>query len=545
MEIAEIRDLDGPNLFMRRPAIKLEVDAGSERPEVAKAFATAFAVGESSDDRERVPVGIDRLAVLLTEVLNALHDRVGVDRPQVETRRMETPYHVAAAFSWTHRPFAMDLAQATFDIVSGSLEDLDVRIAGLGALAAQEPSAEDRPAMLADADRRVPVIGITGTNGKTTTTRLIAAILMESGRRVGWTSSSGVVVQGETVLEGDFTGPAGAARVFEEPDLDVAVLETARGGILLRGLGYQSNDVSVVTNVSADHLGLQGVHTVEELARVKRVVAEVTKSDGFAVLNAGDPLALAMREGLQARPFLIARDHNNPAVLAHIEVGGWALWAETGLVHFSHDGKRDVLTDLNDIPITLGGKAVHMLENALCAAAATLALGLDLDEVRTGLAKFRNEVGQNRGRLNVFEVEGVTVVVDFAHNAAGLNHLLDVGRGLAGSQGRLIAVIGSAGDRPDDGLTELGRLAGERADVVIAKDTVKYLRGRASGDILRLMLDGAAQANHQNVLTDPTEIDAFERSMALAAAGDAVVIMCIEDIDRILDHLTDAGTPVS
>ncbi|MBA2468000.1 MAG: Mur ligase [Chloroflexia bacterium] len=544
MEIAEIRDLDGPNLFMRRPAIKLELDAGSERPEVAEDFATAFATGESSDDRERVPVGIDRLEVLLTEVVNALHDRVGANRPQVEARRMETPHHVAVAFSWTHRRFAMEIAQVAFDIVSASADDLG-ELARLRALAKEDPSLEDRPAMLADADRRVPIIAITGTNGKTTTTRLISAILMESGRRVGWTSSSGVVVQGETVLDGDFTGPAGAARVFEEPDLDVAVLETARGGILLRGLGYESNDVSVVTNVSADHLGLQGVHTVEELARVKRVVAEVTGPDGFAVLNAGDPLVLAMREGLQARPFLIARDHRNPAVHEHVEAEGWALWVDTGLVHFSHDGERDILTDLKDIPITLGGKAVHMLENALCAAAATLALGLSLDEVRTGLAKFRNEVGQNRGRLNVFEVDGVTVVVDFAHNAAGLNHLLDVGRGLAASGGRLIAVIGSAGDRPDDGLTELGRLAGERADVVIAKDTVKYLRGRASGDILRLMLDGAAQANHDNVLTDPNEFVAFERSMALAAAGDAVVIMCIEDIDRILDQLTDAGMPLS
>jgi len=545
MQLAEIRDLDGPNLFMPLPAIKLEVDAGNDWPKVAEAYAAAFAAGDAAVDPSTTSVSIDRLAILLAEVIGALHERAGVDPPQIEIRRMETPNHLAVAFSWTHRSFARQLAALAYDIVAGAVSSLEEKLATLKTLGEQPPLGDEQPALLRDADRHVPVIGITGTNGKTTTTRLIAAILMESGKRVGWTSSAGVVIQGETVLEGDYTGPAGAARVFQESGLDVAVLETARGGILLRGLGYESNDVSVVTNVSADHLGLQGVHTVEELARVKRVVMSVTKPDGFAVLNANDPLVLAMREGLAARPFLISKDADNAAVATHVASGGWALSVEDGLVQFSHEGAREVLTDLANIPIALGGKAPHMLENALCAAAATIALGLDPDQVRTGLAKFRNEVGQNRGRLNVFDIGGITVVVDFAHNAAGLTYLLRVGHGFAGSGGSLIAVVGSAGDRSDDALIELGTLAGAEADVVVVKDTVKYLRGRASGDIPQLILNGTSAAGHTNVFTEPNEFAAFERSMSLAKPGDAVVIMCIEDIDRIIDRLSAAGSPAS
>jgi cyanophycin synthetase len=354
-----------------------------------------------------------------------------------------------------------------------------------------------------------------------------------------------VVVQGTTVLEGDFTGPAGAARIFDEPEIDEAVLETARGGILFRGLGYESNDVSVVTNVSADHLGVQGVYTVEELARVKQVVAAVTKPEGFVVLNASDPLVMGMVHAIRGRPFLISRDGDQPEFIDHRAAGGWALWVDRGLIRFAHDGVEEGVSDLNDVPITFGGKALHMVENALCAAAAALASGVDIDNVRNGLAKFRNQADQNRGRLNVFEINGATVVVDFAHNAAGLTHLLMLGRGFTFEGGRLIAAIGTAGDRSDDAIIELGALAGEQADVVIAKDTVKYLRGRASGEIPALIRSGTQRANQANVKTAPNEHAAFELGLGLLKPGDTLVIMSIENLDQILNTLSEQGTAIS
>jgi cyanophycin synthetase len=545
MEIAEIRDLDGPNLFLLEPALKLEVDLKSDRPTVAEAAATAFVTGQGTPEAGAVAVSPERAVTLLREVINALHERVDLPHPRIAVREMETPHHVTVAFAWSRRRLAKQIARAAFAIVSGERTDLDEVVAEIQSTAAAEPTADDAPDVLRDAHRKVPVIGITGTNGKTTTTRLIAWILINAGKRVGWTSSSGVLIQGEEVLQGDFTGPAGAARVFEEPDLDVAVLETARGGILLRGLGYESNDVSVVTNISGDHLGLHGVHTVDELARVKRVVAQVTREEGFVVLNADDERVLAMREGLRGRPFLVTRQAHHPEVDMHRAAGGWALWISSGQIHFSHDGSDEVLTTIDDIPMTLGGRAVHMLENALCAAAATLAIGLSIDQVREGLASFRNQTGQNRGRLNVFRLNDATFIVDFAHNPAGLRHLLNLGCSMVEGDGRLIAAIGSAGDRPDETLAELGAIAAADADIILVKDTIKYLRGRETGDIVRLVLSGIPPECKAEVSTTPSEFAAFERALDLAGPGDTVAIMCIEDIDKIIGHLESVATQIS
>lgn len=545
MEIIEIRDLDGPNLFLLQPAIKLEIAAGVDGPVAAEQATQAFLLNEPPLTPTVVPVSTYRLFSLLTETVNVIHDRIGEPRPDITTRLMESPGHVVIAFGWRHRTLGMGIARTAFDLVSGQPIDLDAALQSLETIAGASTDPDLEPELMRDSERRIPIVGITGTNGKTTTTRLLSSILMHSGKRVAWTSSAGVVVQGEVVLPGDYTGPAGAARVFEEPDLDVGVLETARGGILLRGLGYESNDVSIVTNVSADHLGLQGVHTVQELARVKMVVPAVTKPDGMVVLNACDDLVLAMRDEVRAPVFLISRVPDHPAVLAHREAGGWALWVDHGQVHFSHGGTDEVLTSLNEIPITFGGKALHMLENALCGAAGALALGLGVDQVAHGLASFRNEVGQNRGRLNVFDVNGVTVIVDFAHNTAGLKHLLNLGRAMVQENGRLLAVIGSAGDRPDDALKELGQIAATSADLVIGKDTVKYLRGRETGEIPALITAGAREAGLADLEILPREFSAYRAALDRAAKGDAIAIMCIEDIDDILNDLAEIGTSVS
>lgn len=548
MKIVEIRVLDGPNTFMLRPAIKLEIDTDGDEIRVEEQRALNVVLGASRGSTESTSViGVDRerLVTLMAELIHVLHDRVGVARPEVISRSMEETDHLAIAFSWTHRRLGEAVAQSAIDILTADSIDIAGRVAELVKIRESDSEADDSPEMHQDDERSIPVIGITGTNGKTTTTRLIASILMQAGRTVGWTSSSGVFIQKELVLEGDFTGPAGAARVFEDPAVDVAVLETARGGILLRGLGYESNDVSVVTNVSPDHLGLHGVHTVEGLAEVKRVVPAVTRKDGFAVLNADDPLVIAMADHILARPFLVTRRSDHPAVRDHAAAGGWTLQVRDGQVIWSHDGTEDMLSALSDIPITFGGRASHMVENALCGAGACLAIGLDTDQVRSGLASFRNRSDQNRGRLNVYDVDGTVVIVDFAHNELGLTHLLTFGRSFVEGEGRLISVIGTAGDRGDEVFKALGRIAGANSDLVIMKDTIKYLRGRETGESLALIASGLEETTPCEHFMSESELAGFELALDKAGPGDVVAVMCIEDYETILPQLESIGTAIS
>lgn len=537
MNAVELRTLDGPNLFMLRPAIKLEIQAGSD-----ETVTLSDPLAERFSSELRVATGPVEIAQLTGGVIAAIGIEVGMPIGTIMVREMEEPGHVVAAYSWDRRNAAKAVGHLAWKLVAGEGVDVDAELDEIRRLLAEPADDEDRPEMITDAERRIPTIGVTGTNGKTTTTRLIASILRNAGNRVAWTSSAGVVVDGEMVLPGDYTGPAGAQRVFEEPGIDYAVLETARGGILLRGLGYEHSDVSVVTNISADHMGLHGVHSLEELTAVKAVVARATKSNGRVVLNADDPRVLGMREVISARPFLFSRQPEQPAVRDHVAAGGWAIIARDGEMAWIHDGQETKVIALADVPMTFGGRAQHMVENALAAAGACLALGLSVDQVRDGLARFRNRADQNRGRLNVYRLGDAVVVIDFAHNEAGLAHLLTFARSFCANGGRVISVVGTAGDRDDDALIGIARIAGEQSDGVVIKDTTKYLRGREAGEMPAIMRPLVGDA----LLGDADgEWEGFQKGLDLVGPGDALAVMCIEESDRILAWLDDNAETLS
>ncbi len=537
MQAVELRTLDGPNLFMLKPAIKIEISAkpDSRVAEQAGPFRRDGANGPSA-------AGPRAVAHALRDVLLALHERSGMDPGEIVVRDLEEQGHVAVAFAWSRRGASKALGHVAWQIVSSEAVNIDEAITDIEKLLGAPAAIEDVPEMFPDRERHIPVIDITGTNGKTTTTRLVSSILRQAGKRVGWTSSSGVMIDGDVVLEGDYTGPSGARRVFDEPGLDAAVLETARGGILLRGLGYEHNEVSVMTNISADHMGMHGVHSLEVLTEVKAVVARVTNADGYAVLNADDPRVLAVRNVATAQPFLFSRISDNANVEEHIRAGGWALRADDGHITWHHHGKSEFVTTLDDVPITFGGRAEHMVENALAAAAACLAIGLTVDEVRKGLNVFRNRPQDNKGRLNVFDKDGATVVVDFAHNEAGLGYLLKFARSFCRDDSRLVVVVGTAGDRDDNAIEAIGRVAADKADAVIIKDTAKYLRGREAGDMPNILRRAAGDRVCQEW---PNERSAFYAGLEQTRAGDTLAVMCIEDSEEILAYLEQHAKPLS
>ena len=540
MDLVELRDLDGPNIFLLEPAIKLEVATAEGEAFDLDAFARQLGIQGDITKTDRASADRSTVSAALVQATAHLHRLSGTAVPRVVVQPLETPGHLAVAFGWQHRRFAIQLARDVGDAIDGKHVDLDAVVTRLRSLR-ESVATDDRPLMIRDADRRLRSIAVTGTNGKTTTTRLIAHILRVAGLRVGWCSSSGVYIEGNEVLEGDYSGPSGARRVLLEPDLDAGVLETARGGILLRGVAYESNDVSVFTNVSADHLDLQGVRTVEGLARVKAVVVRVTKADGYAVLNADDPLVIGATGDIRASRFLFSQQTLNPHVNEHRSTGGRALLANDRAIILVQGDERRPFTELRDVPITYGGTARHMVENALAATAACLAFGISEEHVRAGLTSFANTPECNVGRLNVFKVDDVTVIVDYAHNEAGLMHLLAFARRYCGPSGRLISIIGTAGDRTEQSLREIGRIAATESDAVIVKGTERYQRGRALDDMIALYCEGIRLAGSKPLAIDRLEFPALLTALDLARGGDVIAIMAQEQIPEIIHHLRHLG----
>ncbi len=506
-ELLELRVLDGPNRFFIRPAMKVEfVD-----PEPGRAVAVAERAGAA---------------------VRELHEALDLRPPRLAFRRSVDDTRALVAFPWRRRTISQAIGAAASRIALGRSTKRH-EIAGLRATA-------HGPLPLLPASG-VPIVAITGTNGKSTTTRLLAHILARAGRRVGMTNSDGIYVDGILVEAGDWTGFGGAGRVLAEPGLDTAVLETARGGILLRGIGYERNDVSIVTNVSPDHLGLNGIDTLEELAETKAAVVRITKRDGWAVLNADDPRVWRMRRETKARWYPFTLDPASPAIDEALDRGGRAAVLEDERLVLRGAGRRPVrLASVAKLPVTFAGLSRYNVANALAAAAAADALGLSRARIAAGLRSFTLDAAVNPGRLNLFERRGVLVLVDFAHNEAGLAGLLDVARALAG-RGRVRLALGTAGDRTDAILRRLGELAATADDIVICEKR-HYLRGRSLEEMNALLREGVAAGGYRGeVKAFPSELAALQALLGRARRRDIVAVMSHVERAEIFDWLASAG----
>jgi cyanophycin synthetase len=379
----------------------------------------------------------------------------------------------------------------------------------------------------------VPIAAITGTNGKSTTVRMVAHILRQNNHCVGFTSTSGIHIDNEMIWQGDASGPQSARKLLGDRSLDFAVLETARGGILREGLAFENCDVGAVLNVTPDHLGLGGVDTLEDLAAVKSVVTESVGKHGLSVLNGDDPLTRGIARDAGGRLCFFSM-HGGSAMSehlrAHINNNGMAVvlenWGGDNQIVIHLDGRRIPLIGINQIPAALGGIARCNIQNALAAAAIAFGMGADVKTIRAGLGSFSSSFEQSPGRLNIFDGHGFRVILDYAHNPAALSALLDVVRHMKDNYRNIIGTVSTPGDRRDNHIREMGRIAAEDFDFLVFREGPDT-RGRAAGEVVRLLTEGARSARFpdENIVQVGPEEEAIDICLQKAAPGDLVVLM--------------------
>jgi cyanophycin synthetase len=414
------------------------------------------------------------------------------------------------------------------------------------------------------APSRVPIVAVTGTNGKTTTSRMIAHIFKGLGKKVGMTSTDGIVIDERLVIKADASGPRSARMVLQNPRVELAVMEVARGGILREGLGYDRNDVAVVTNVAPDHLGTKGIDTLEQLADVKAVVVEAVPRDGFAVLNADDPLVRRMRRRCSGGIVWFSLQPPGSTVREFVEEqcrrGGRALVLEPtdrgDMIVIKHGRRSMQLAWTHLLPATFGGTATFNVANAMAAAGAAFAAGAGLHEIRQGLRTFTTSYYLSPGRMNLVNVRNIDVFVDYCHNAPGMLVLGQFVENYAASKegqadlGKVsrIGMVATAGDRRDDDMRELGAIAARHFDVLVVREDER-LRGRPVGETAGLIAEGArSQIGQEGVRCRQVElvlneVEAVRHCLARANPGD-IVVLCVDnhaDVVAELERLTSSA----
>ncbi len=386
---------------------------------------------------------------------------------------------------------------------------------------------------------RIPIIAVTGTNGKTTTTRLLAHIVKNQGYRVGFTTSDGIYVQNQMLEKGDTTGPFSAEFILKDPTVEFAVLETARGGILRAGLGFSRCDIAIVTNIQEDHLGLSDIHTLEDLARVKSVVPRSVKQDGWAILNAEDEWCVKMANDLDCKIAYFSLDENHPVIKKHCKAGGLAAIYENGFVTIKKGDWKIRVEKVTTIPLTMGGKATFMIANVLAATLAGYLSGFKTEDMRLSLETFIPSAAQTPGRMNIFEFKDFRVMIDFAHNPAGYRAVADYLSKVDAPQ--KVGIIAGVGDRRDEDIRECGALAASMFDHIIIRQE-KHLRGRQEQEIIDLILEGIHSVDKKKSYEIiPKEIEAIKHAINMAKPGTFIIALsdvvtnAIEIVQQYLD----------
>jgi cyanophycin synthetase len=555
MHLIDSRRLTGPNLLLDRPGAVLEVSLlDGEESAVpiweAKVRWLLKEVGWAGEQvASRLFLGGAMLAIsapidalytateineLAWESVEAL--RAGTKEPSL----MEAAERLRLELADEVNPELLALRDAAAARGVSFLSDDRLASVGLGTGSLTWP-VDKLPAPEAvdwTAVHDVPVLLVTGTNGKTTTVRLLAAMLSEAGTVAGVTSTDRIEVGGEVVARGDFSGPVGARALLQDQRVEVAILETARGGILRRGLAVDRAKAALITNISADHLGELGVYDLPSLAAAKMVVTRVVAPDGRVVLNADDPHLVAAAGKVTTPITWFSLDPAHPKVRERLEAGGEACFLEDGALVLARGTERTAVVRVEEIPITFGGAARHNIANALGAIGMATALGLPVETMAAGLRRVGGTPEDNPGRANLFERNGVRILVDYAHNPNGLKALLDIARSLPAE--RRLMILGQAGDRSDEAIRDLARVAWTfRPNRVVVKEMVELLRGRQVGEIPavlegELLKLGAAP---ESVTLAGSELEAVQEALAWARPGDLLVLLVHAQRDEVLETI--------
>ncbi|MGC1516935.1 MAG: cyanophycin synthetase, partial [Maribacter sp.] len=385
----------------------------------------------------------------------------------------------------------------------------------------------------------IPIVAITGTNGKTTTTRLMSHIAKMSGYRVGYTTSDGVYIQNRLLMKGDCTGPQSAEFVLRDPTVNFAVLECARGGMLRSGLSFSNCDIAIVTNVSEDHLGLKGIHTIEQLARVKSVVPETVLPDGYAILNADDDLVYEMRKSVNCNVALFSMDEENPRIKAMQRKGGITAIHENGFITLCRGTWKMRIMKAEQIPLTYGGRAKFMIQNILPVVIASNVRGISIEDMRAALETFIPSASQTPGRLNLFKFQKFNILLDYAHNPAGMRALQLFVKEMEATL--KIGVIAGIGDRRVEDNNEIGNIAAEMFDEIIIRQD-KHLRGKTEEELIKMVKDGITQHHPNKKITIiPSESDAIYHAVNTAPDG-SLIVLCsdvVPDALKLVEQLKE------
>lgn len=561
MKLLDARRLTGPNLLFDDPGTILDVacdDADAARlAPVWERHARRVVAGLGwADEREYRSLSMrGGVSLGFTAPIDSLYTAVAANEWAFAASLGELMDSDAPDFDSTLAELSRSLADEANPALIGLeaaaaergvtlLWDDDEVSLGMGHRSRTFPAHElPGPATLDwDAFADVPVAIVTGTNGKTTTVRLAAHIARGEWRGVGLCSTDYIAVDDRIVDRDDWAGPGGARVVLRDHAVDCAILETARGGLLRRGLGVSKARVALITNIARDHLGDFGSRDLEELLRCKWIVSRAVRESGTLVLNADDARLAGRAAGYTGRLVWFSLDADNETLRAHTRAGGTAFALDDDTLLHLDGPERTPICREAEVPITLGGAARHNVANALAAAALAWSLGVGTDTIRAGLTTMT--VTENPGRGNVYDIGGVTVLVDFAHNPRALRALFDTASRLPATRKALC--FGQAGDRPDDLIRELARSAWESGlDHVCVSELAKYRRGREAGEVYAVISDEllTSGARPDQIEYHQREIDSFEAALAWARPGDLILMLALERAPELFDRLRNLAKP--